>query len=100
MKHSIGFKILAVFLAALALTAVLSSALVLILVSQNGLYTRDLNEWKDNFREEKAYILTEQVLKRYTAGKLGGCSQATMDHLNLSFDNAEVSRWYNVDPGS
>ena len=100
MKYSIGFKILAILLAALALTAVLSSALVLLLVTQNGLYTSDLNQWKDNIREEKAYMLSEQVLKRYTAGKLGGCSQTTMDYLNLSFDNPQISQWYNVDPGS
>ena len=64
MKHSIGFKILAILLAALALTAVVSSALVLILVSQNGLYARDLNDWKDDFRENVAFMLTEQVLHR------------------------------------
>ena len=100
MKHSIGFKILAILLAALALTAALSSALVLIMVTQNGLYTRDLNEWKDGFRENKAYLLTEQVLNRYAARKLGGCSQTTMDYLGLSYDNEAVSRWYNIDPGS
>lgn len=62
MKHSIGFKILAILLAALALTAAISSALVLILVTQNGLYTRNLNDWKDDIRENKAYSLTDQVL--------------------------------------
>ena len=100
MKHSIGFKILAILLAALALTAALSSALVLILVTQNGLYTQDLNEWKDNIRQDKAYMLAEQVLKRYTAYKLGGCSQTSMDYLGLSYENEDLSQWYNLVPGS
>jgi len=100
MKHCIGFKILAILLAALALMTAVSSALVLILVTQNGLYTRNLNEWKDNFRENKAYLLTDQVLKRYTAYKLGGCSQTTMDYLGLSFDNEDLSQWYNIESGS
>ena len=64
MKYSIGFKILAVLLAALALTATLSSTLVLILVTQNGLYTSNLNQWKDDFRENIAFMLAEQVLHR------------------------------------
>ena len=100
MKHSIGFKILAILLAALALTAALSSALVLVLVTQNGLYTEDLNEWRDDIRENKAYQLTEQILQRYAAYKLGGCSQTTLNYLGLSYDNEEISQWYNIDPGS
>ena len=100
MKHSIGFKILAILLAALALTAALSSAVVLILVTQNGLYTQDLNEWKDNIRQDKANMLAEQVLKRYTAYELGGCSQTSMDYLGLSYENEDISQWYNVVPGS
>ena len=98
MKYHPIFKTLAIFLAACALIVSAIGALGIFYISTTGLYTGDLEDWQDARRESVAEGLSDQLLHRYTATVLGGCSPDTLSHHGFDYSLQDLSRWFDIDP--
>ncbi len=98
MKYHPIFKTLAIFLAACALVVSFLGALGIFYLSQSGLYTGDLEDWQTSRQEEKAIVLADYLLQRYTATELGHCSPESLAYIGCDFTLNEVSGWFDIDP--
>ncbi len=98
MKYHPLLKGLAIFLAACMLILCAVSVFGIIVLSNNGLYTSNLQDYQEFHQEEHAMILADHLLNRYTATVLGHCSPDSLAYLNFDFTEQTLSEWYSLDP--
>ena len=99
MKYPIWTKILALLLAALALTAAVCATVGSFLMLEKGFYeTQSLNEWKKEQKSFYADQLAEGAVSAYTQNALGNLPQKIYGYLDMITTPEERASWYDLTP--
>ena len=98
MKHSIGLKMIAILLAACALTAALISGLGVILVAEAGLYTVDYATWEAQLYENRAQILATCMAESYAAREMGDLSEEQLRYIGWGNAPETIGGYWDMDP--
>ena len=81
MKYSLGLKFLAITLCALFLLGAIGSALGILLLADAGLYTRTIEDKRQEQYEQIAYELGYYHAQWYASETLGACPEPLLYHL-------------------
>ncbi len=91
MKNSVLFKFIAIALCAVSLLGILASGLGLIVMTENDLFDRTVDEMIDERIRQSGETLSWSIAMRYASENLGGCPYRLADHqfpLHLGFLNS------------
>ena len=97
MKHHICFKILAIFLAVVALTVTVASGAGIVAITSQGLYSVEYDQWVEGFYEIRTENLAQAVAESYAARTLGNLSMNELEVINWGNSQLELSRMWNID---
>jgi len=85
MKHSIGLKMIAILLCAAALLGVVASGAGIIGLTSMGLYSKTVDQVREEELRNYAKMLVTNESRRYFSGALGGCPEEMLDQFYDSY---------------
>lgn len=98
MKYRIGFKILALLLAVLALTVTVASSFGIVAVAEQNLYSVEYDQWVKQFYEIRTATLARSVAESYAVRHLSNLSERDLDAIDWGNTHEELSYMWNIDP--
>lgn len=100
MKYSIGMKILAIVLAAVALTVTVAGSVGIIAVAGQGLYWQEYDVWIEQFYQLRTESLARAVAESYAARHMGNLSAQELQFIGWGNSHKNLSEMWNMDPES
>ena len=96
MKHSVFVKTIAVLLAVCALTVAVGSAIGVVLLAEQGLYTRTYEQWQKERYENLAHGLGSAMAESYAARKHSNLSYVELTYIGWGNAPSTIGTWWSV----